>query len=244
MKMGLESMDNDEKKSGGMGCLIGIIIILALVAGIVAVFYFNVGGMNEKVLYPTLRKVGLFESMIPDETKTEPYADYTTEMFVTEIESLKDDINGYKGQIKTNNADIETKDKEIERLKVFEDERVKFKEEKDVFDQNVVYNDSAPSLNDYIQYYERMYPENAAKLYKEALGDVQSSQELMTFLKTYESMDSKKSSKILSEMVKTDFDLAVKILKGLKVATRAKILEEMGPDEAARVTKRLAPPNN
>lgn len=240
----MKSMENDEKKSGGMGCLVGIIVVLALIAGIVAVFYFNVSGVNEKYLYPTLRKVGLFENMIPEEVEVDEYADYTPELFIKDIEKLQDEINGLKIEMKNSQADIKTKDEEIARLKVFEDERIKFKEEKDLFDQNVVYNTSAPPLNDYIAYYEKLFPENAAKLYKEALGDVQRSEELTSYLKTYESMDSKKAAKILEQMVTTDLDLVVDILNGVKVANRASLLEQMSPDVAARVSKRLAPTTN
>ena len=55
-------------------------------------------------------------------------------------------------------------------------------------------------------------------------------------VKTYEAMSPKKSAPILAQMSDTD---AVEILANLKADTVAKVLEQMTPADAARLTKKL-----
>lgn len=237
--------DNNEKKSGGMGCLVGIIIFLTIVAAIVGIFYANVANSREKLLYPTLRKVGLFENLIPAEVTVEesPYAEYTTEDFINEIKAKEDEINQLKIDIKDRDKSITEKSDEITRLKVFEDEQLKFKQEKEAFDLYIAENSSAPSVSDYVTYYEQMYPENAAKIYEQFKKQVINEEELAQYIKTYESMDETRAAEILAEMSTADIDLVVAIFDGMRVSNRAVILENMANDKAARISKMLAPSN-
>ena len=54
---------------------------------------------------------------------------------------------------------------ENNRLKKFEDDVVAFEERVKRFDQYVVFNDKAPDVSEYKQFYESIDPENAERLY-------------------------------------------------------------------------------
>jgi len=60
--------------------------------------------------------------------------------------------------------------------------------------------------------------------------------ETKEIVKTYETMSAKKAAPIITQMSDDD---AIQILANLKPATLAKVLEQMDPEDAARLTKKL-----
>lgn len=231
---------NEDRGSGGKGLLIGIIIVLSLIAGVVAVFYFNIGGATNKFLIPTLNKVGLFNDLLP-QTEDNPYDGYTVEELIEVIEDYKGQIDEMNVEISDKDLIIKDKDKEIERLKSFEEEQLVFKQEKENFDRMLIDNEYAPPVEAYIEFYRGMYPETAERVYKEAILQVKYSEDIKKYVKTYEEMDSESAAAILQQIVNTDMELVVIILDSMSADSRAKILEGMQTDIAARVSKNLAP---
>ena len=58
---------------------------------------------------------------------------------------------------------------EMDSLRHYEEEQEAFAALREAFDREVVYNDKAPSTDEYLKWYESMYPNNAAKIYEELL---------------------------------------------------------------------------
>ncbi|WP_409305425.1 MotE family protein [Peribacillus sp. SCS-155] len=61
--------------------------------------------------------------------------------------------------------------------------------------------------------------------------------ELKAIIQTYETMSPKKSAPILTQLAE---DESIKILSNMKADTLASIFEQMAPEDAARLTKRLS----
>ncbi|WP_105618057.1 MotE family protein [Vallitalea okinawensis] len=235
----MDEFENEEKSSG-KGLMIAGIITLAIIAGIIALFYFNVAGVTDKFLVPTLNKVGLFEDLVPVE-EVSPYAEWTEEDFVALIDEKEATIKALQEEVNTIQQASVDKDKEITRLQAFEDEQLMFKKQKEEFDAMLVNSEYAPAVNEYIKFYEVMYPENAEKLYKEAVTDAKYSEDIDEYVKTYEEMDEKSAAAVLTEITSSDMELVILILENISTESRAKIMENMDPNNAARITKNLAP---
>lgn len=233
-----DDFDLEEDKSSGKGLIIGTVVILFLIAGVIAAFYFNVGGITDKYLHPILVEYGLAE---PKEEDVSPYADWEEADFLAVIDEKQASIDALKAEIASYQEALDDKGKEIERLKPFEEEQLLFKQQKEDFDTQVVMSDQAPSITEYKKYYEMMYPEISQQLYREVVGELNYSQELKDYVKTYEQMDEKKAAEILSSVSKSDMDLVILILENSKADSRAKILENMTADVAGRISKSLAP---
>lgn len=236
--MAEDKKDKKKKSKGGKVVLFVIIMILLIVAGVVALFYFNIGGMRDKYLNPILVEYGLAE---PTSEETSLYADWTEEDFLKVFAEKDAEIEALKAEVKTYQESLTEKSKEIDRLKLFEDEQLAFKEDKKTFDENVVYNDQAPSIENYKTYYEMIYPDKAEELYKQVVGDITYNTELKDYVKTYEQMDEKKAAEVLTSVSKSDMDLVILILENSKAQTRAAIMENMDASVAARIAKSLAP---
>lgn len=235
----MDEFDNEERSSG-KGLMIASIITLIIIAGVIALFYFNVAGVTDKFLIPTLNKVGLFEDLVPVE-EVSPYAEWTEEDFLALIEEKEVTIKALREEVNTIGQASEEKDKEIIRLQAFEDEQLTFKKQKEEFDAMLVNSDYAPAVSEYLKFYEIMYPENAEKIYKEVVTDTKYTEDIDDYVKTYEEMDEKSAAAILAEITSSDMELVILILENISAESRAKIMENMDPNIAARITKNLAP---
>lgn len=222
-----EKKDKKEKKEKKpkkkKGCFITILIMAILIGVVVAIFGFNVGGIKEK-LRPTLSKIPIINKMI----SKEPEKNVTKEAEPQKQEDI---------QIEELNKQVIELNKEIERLKVFENSQVKFKEEKSQFDKMIALKEP----KSYSTFYEQIAPENADKLYKEAIANDKQSKKLDDYMKTFENMKKDAASKILGELMLTDIDLVISILDALPSEKRSEILSTMDSKDAATCVKLLSP---
>ena len=72
------------------------------------------------------------------------------------------------------------------------------------------------------------------------VAQIQEDKEIDDYVKTYSEMKAKSAAAIFEQMG-DNLDLVVKILERMEAATRAKILNSMSPDFAARITKLMNP---
>ncbi len=215
------------------------VIFLGIMASIVAVLVFNVFDIRDKYLRQYLEEVPFIAELLPPPTESS-IEDLKSK------EDLKTDIDTYKTQIETLEntiAELEQRilddDEEIERLKVFEDEYLDFLEEKQLFDEAV----GSENSEDFIEFYENMYPENAERVYadlKDIEIDITSFNEYIT---VYSGMEPSSVGSIMEELMVTDIQLVVAILDELSPTFAGEILATMPPDKAATIAKLLAPSN-
>lgn len=123
----LDEFGNEKEKTGSKvitGLIVFAIILIWL--GVFALLIkLDVGGFGSTVLRPVLKDIPLINKILPtlpDEEivkeKELPYKNITEAEAV--INKLQSEISTLKKQTKSSSATMSDKDKEIERLKVFE----------------------------------------------------------------------------------------------------------------------------
>lgn len=218
-----------------------VIIWLAIFAVLIK---FDVGGFGSSVLRPILRDVPLINMILPEVSDEElaaennyPYRNITEAMQrIEELEEMVAYLNEVNGKDVTQIAELQ---KEIERLKEFEDNQLAFEKRVFDFDKNVVFAENAPDIDEYRKYYEEINPENAEELYRQVVQQIQVDKRIKDQADMFKSMKAKDAADILSEMT-GDLDLVAKILLNMKTKEAGAILAEMEPDMAAKITKKIS----
>ena len=129
---------------------------------------------------------------------------------------------------------------EVARLKKFEEEQKNFEEEKLKFDEEVVFNDKAPDIKEYQEYYESIDPTNAELIYKEVLEQQELDSEIEDYVAMYSNMKASEAASIFNEMT-GNLKLVAKILKNMDADTSSAILGKMDTDIAAKLTVMMDP---
>lgn len=237
----------DEEKIGSK-ILSGIIVLLIVVVwlAILAVLIkADVGHFGSKVLRPVLKDVPVINKILPaasdEETAAETDYPYTNLADALErIRELENQNATLQAQVASDQENITDKDNEIARLKVFETNQTEFQATKDEFYQEIVYGNSAPDADTYIEWYNSLDPEAAEEIYRQVLGDKEVSQEMKDLASSYTSMKPEEAAAILQKM-SNDLDSVARILSSMSAADRGAIMGKMDADFAANVTKKLLP---
>ena len=117
---------------------------------------------------------------------------------------------------------------------------IRMKAVKEKFYEEVVFSDKAPDINEYIEYYQSIDPENAEVLYQEALKQKAVSDEMDNYIKKYSSMSAKAAAGIFDAMT-DDLPLVAEILTNMDADSAGAILGKMNADKAAKVTEIMHP---
>lgn len=243
--------NNNETVKGeneGLGSkLATVLLIIILVIIWLTIFAFmvklDVGGFGSTTLRPLLKDVPVLNLILPEMTDEElayendyPYKNLTEAVdYIKELENLVDNLTKENEDYADRQIDMQA---EIDLLKIYEQQQAEFEQRVKDFDRYVVYNSKAPSVDEYIKWYEGMYPENAADIYEELQGNVMYTKEMERIAAEYRKMKPKDAAAILSEMTQ-DIDLVCEILSYLKEAEVSDILSEMDTLFAARITNRM-----
>lgn len=239
---------NRDGESGGSKVAGVIILILALTTffSVMALLIkCDVGGFGSKVLRPVFKDVPVIKEILPPPSDEEVAieSDYpydTLEKALNQISVLDAAIGSKDAEIVSLNDRVKELEAECARLAMFEDSQTEFEQEKKEFYDEVVYGESAPDTDTYIEWYNSLDAEYAEKVYREIIEAKQVDQEILDLASAYESMDAKDAAKILESM-KNDLDTVALILNNMSASSRGKILAEMDPEFAALVTKKLLP---
>jgi len=231
-----------EEKKSILSRVIILLIMAFVIMGIVAIFYFNVGNIKEKVINPTLKKIPIINNLvnIKEEVKTE-YEDVSREELIINVKNLNEQLESNQKEIDELNIQSDNYLMEIERLKKFEDEYTSFLKDKEEFDKYIATSDKSPSLEVFVDYYNKIYPKNADKIYREVILEIADNENLKKYADTYQQMDSINAAAILTELSVTDMELAITILNNVDSNKRSEILGSMSAKIASRITKRMAP---
>lgn len=224
---GGKKKDKKKDKNKGKkkkGCLINIIIFAIIMGALIWILGFNGLNIRDKYLRSSLEKVPIINKLLP------PIEEPTKKIQETPEAKDQKEIDGLTKKIQ----DLE---KEITRLKAFEKAQAQFKKEKAEFDQKIALENS----KEYAAYYEKIAPENAEKLYKEAVNKNVKDKKFKEYIKTFESMKKDAVATVLEELLLTDTDLVITILENVSSDKRAEILSAMKPENAAICSKLLSP---
>ncbi|HHT98101.1 MAG TPA: hypothetical protein GXZ90_09445 [Clostridiales bacterium] len=236
--------DGEEVKENSiLTTLIVFFIILIWLVIFIIFVKLDIGSFGSSVLAPIIRDVPVINLILPEEIdiidQNESKDDYSFKTIAEAIQKIKDlekEID-----ILTKNDDIVTDDelqKEINRLKVFEENQTRFEEIKQKFDKSVVFTDNAPNIEEYKDYYELINPENAEIIYRQVIEQLQHSQAIKEKADIYRKMEPKAAAKILETMT-ADTEAVAKILLNMRPKESAAILAQMDHVFASKITKKM-----
>lgn len=186
-------------KKKGKGKIIFLIILLILLGLIVSVFGFNVFNVRDEYVYPVLRDVPVIGSWIPEENNpNDEYSGLTKEQLIVQNKKLEAEKKALEEDKKNLTTRISDNDKEMTRLKELEANQLQFKADKEEFDRRIaegdikayldyyksVYPENADKiyreevkqeavdkqLKKYVQTFENMKKDAAAKVLEEMIG--------------------------------------------------------------------------
>lgn len=244
----MEGETPEEEEEGGSkaAVIIATIIFIAIWLAILAlVIKMDIGGFGSTVLQPILKDVPYINKILPETVQEEEPVDaqypYTTlSEAIDRIKELEVELSNAQNQTQGNSDYVAQLEAEVERLKGFESEQSAFEEQKTQFYKEVVFNENAPDISEYRAYYESIDPANAEVLYKQVIQQEEADSKIQDYVNTYASMKPKQAAALM-EAMKDDLKLVAKILNNMDTDARAKILDAMNSEVAARLTKIMEP---
>ncbi|MBR4515403.1 MAG: hypothetical protein IKO61_11015 [Lachnospiraceae bacterium] len=240
-----DKKDKKEKKEGVgfAGFLIVVLIITTWLSVMALLIKLDVGGFGSGALRPILKDVPVINKILPDATDEEtaresdyPYTNLADAL--QQIKKLDAALGSKDAEIGALNDKVAELEKEVARLKTFEQQQEEFEQEKNKFYDEIIYGESAPSADTYIEWYNSIDAEKAEEIYRDMITSRQADEDIKKLAKSYETMDAKKAAAILATM-SNDLDTVALIMSQLSDAAKGKILAEMEADYAALVTKKL-----
>ena len=236
---------NQEESRGGkvLTVLIILLIVLIWLAILALLVKFDVGGLGSKVLRPVLKDIPIVNRILPEISEEQeayenayPYKTLSEAMeYIKKLELEADKLREENDDYASRQAQMQ---KEIDSLRHYEEEQEAFAALREEFDKEVVYNEKAPSIDEYIKWYASMYPNTAATIY-ESLVEQQSVEEsIQREANLLASMKAKDAAAILSEM-SSDVDLICRLLDCMEDKTVTSILTNLESLFAARIVNRM-----
>jgi flagellar motility protein MotE (MotC chaperone) len=229
-------VEKSSKKKKGK--LVPLLMIFLIIGMSVAVLGFNAFNIREKYLRDTLKNVPVLKNLlsktVEDATVDETITTEQLQLKIDELQKLAEDNKNTIAMLTNSNNDLGLENK---RLKDIEAQQVQFKKDKAEFDRLLALNDPAA----YSAFYEKISPENAQNLYTQAKLTATEKQAIKKYTESFETMSADAAAGVMEEMVQTDINLVVLILKNIDSEQSGKILAAMDPVKAAKVVKRLAP---
>lgn len=241
-----EDLEDEEESNSLVTFGATIFIVVLWLAVICAIIKLDVGGFGSNVLTPILKDVPVVNKILPGQkvtetTDTEAYGGYTSlKEAVAQIKKLELELEQAQSQYQTKDDTITNLKAEVERLKEFEKKQVDFQKLLLEFEEEVVYAEKGPGVEEYKKYYEAMDPTTAEYLYKQVVTQLEESQEIQDFAATYSAMKPKQAAAIFEDMT-DNLDLVARILKVMDAESRGNIMGAMDSQVAARLTKIMDP---
>jgi len=236
-----------EEKAGGklLSAVIIFLIVVVWLAAMIVLIKLDVGHFGSQVLRPILKDVPVVNLILPPASEDEIIAETglpyrTLSEALERIHELENINTMNEATIQKQTEELQEKDNEIARLKVFEADQAEFNQLKDAFYNEVVYGNSAPDADTYIRWYESMDPEAAEEIYRQVIAEKEASGELKEIANAYAEMEPKAAAEILETMA-GNLDTVAKIMNNMSSSDKAEILAEMDPNFAANITKKLMP---
>lgn len=232
-----EKKAKKKKAKSGTGLKVFIVLVVLLIIGaLVGVVGFNLFNIRDKYLASTLQKIPIVKNLVTL-PETENTTEVTADELTAKINDLESQLNAVQKKLDDSNKNLDLKQTEIDRLKVFEQQQTDFKAEKEKFDTTIALSDPAS----YAEYYEQISPDLAEQLYPQAKAEAEKQKEVSKYLSVINEADESSSAKALEQLIPSDLDLVVAILKNVKKEKSGAILSEMSAENYAAVMKRWDP---
>ncbi len=247
---GKEGKGEDDAESSATLVVIAAVLIVLVWLGILGFLVkMDVGGVGSTVLYPILKDVPVVKLILPHvegaeeeevEEEDPAYQFKSMKDAVARIKELEAQLEAAREATGTNDAEIADLQAQVAELAQYKANEAAFEEEKEKFYEEVVFSDDAPDIKEYKTYYEEIQPENAEKIYRKVIEQLQADAEIQDYANTYSTMKADAAAAIFDTMT-DNLNLVAKILGAMTVEDRSKILAAMNTDNAARLTEIMEP---
>ena len=233
----------DEKKGGGfLTFFIVMLIIIIWLAIFALLIRMDIGGIGT-ALRPALKNVPLVNKVLPPVSDEElawendlAYKDIIdANQRIKELEILVDKLT-IEGEDKDD--EIAALTSQLARLKELEKEMAEFEDRVYEFDRQIVYGENAPSIEEYIKWYETISPENAERIYEMAIQKEAYNATIREKAAYYEKMKASAAAEVFENMT-ADLEYVCKLLYCMKVQSVSDILAQMDPLYAAKLTRKM-----
>lgn len=239
--------ENPEKDGMGSKLLTVLIIILILfiwLAILALLIKFDVGGLGSRTLRPILKDIPVINRILPEVPEEQQAYEnaYPYKTLGEAIERIKE-LENEADKLREENDDYASRQLALQRendnLRHYEEEWEEFRRLKEQFDREVVFNEKAPSTEEYIKWYESIYPETAAAIYEELMAKKRYDIAIQDKADYLSKMKADEAAAILEEMT-SDLDLVCDLLGCLKQKLVSDILSAMDPLYSARIINHMA----
>ncbi len=243
--MARKNRDNgtgDDKKGGFLTVFVVLLIIVIWVAIFALLINLDVGGIGT-TLRPMLKDIPVVNKILPAVSDEElawendlAYKDIVeANQRIKELEILVDKLT-----IESEDKDdeIAALTSQVNRLKDIEKQMADFEDRVYEFDRQIVYGENAPSIEEYIEWYETISPENAERIYEMAIQKEAYNATIKEKADYYEKMKASAAAEIFENMT-ADLEYVCKLLYCMKIQSVSDILTSMDPLYAAKVTRKM-----
>lgn len=232
--------NKSKKKKKGKGKKIAFLLIFILIiAALAAVFIFNLFDIREKYLRPVLQNVPIVKNILPETQEQDEFGAMTKEQLVVEVKKMRSENERLQESNNVLNDRIKTLQSENTSLKELESQYEEFRTEREQFENMVASGDpqayanfyeginpehaeelykeaivstsADTELKNYVQTFENMKKDAAAKALEELVGT-----DMDLVVRILQNISTEQRGAILSVM---------------DTANTAAIIKQMAPDE-------------
>ena len=241
--MAKKNKEKKEKSGGFATFLIIFIFVLIWLSVFALLIKLDVGDLGS-TLRPYLKDVPVLNLILPkvsDEViqRENDYPFKNLDEAIDKIKELEKIISENDTTIKEQSDKIAELTAEINRLKVYEDNVLAFEDRVSKFDTYVVFNDKAPELEAYKEFYEGMYPQNAEKIYESVLKLLAYEEGIQEQAKLLSTMKPAQAAESLENMT-ADIEWITKVMLCMKTQQAADILNKMDSLFVAKIFQRMS----
>lgn len=237
-----------EESNGKFGTFLIILLFLLIWISVLALLVkLDVGGLGT-TLRPYIKDLPVVNLMLPGVSDEQiqweenyPYKNMDEAM--KELDLLKQQVETLTKENTAQAIEITQLRTENNRLKNFEDDVKAFEERVKRFDQYVVFNDKAPDVTAYKEFYESIDPENAAELYQRVVELIQYDEGVIKQAELFANMKPGQAAEALQEMT-ADIEFITKVLLAMKKDNATEIMNKMDALFVAKVMQRMTDLNN
>ena len=234
--------NEEEKKGGFLTVFIVLLIIIIWIAIFALLINLDVGGLGTS-LRPMLKDIPVVNMILPAVSDEElawendlAYKDIVeANQRIKELEILVDKLT-----IESEDKDdeITALTSQVNRLKELEKKMADFEDRVYEFDKKIVFGEHAPSIDEYIKWYETISPENAERIYEMAIQKEAYNATIREKAEYYEKMKVSAAAEIFENMT-ADLEYVCKLLYCMKPKSVSDLLAAMDPLYAAKITRKM-----
>lgn len=238
-----ENGEQSEKKGGGILALLIVLLIIAIWVAIFALLVnLDVGGLGT-TLRPMLKDIPVVNKILPKVSDDQVAQE--NDLAYKDILEANQRIKELELWVDKLNIEIEDKDDEIialtaqvNRLKEIEKKMAEFEDRVYQFDKQVVFAENAPSIDEYIKWYQGISPENAERIYETVIQKDAYNATIREKASYYEKMKAAAAAEVFENMT-ADLEYVCKLLYCMKPQSVSDILSKMDPLFAAKLTRKM-----